>query len=254
MEHSHSGEDLSVWSPQRSLAGHGAAELAALAGTPQHIWAATYPFIDSVLFISQASLPPGSGHLPTVDAIIQAFDPDGDCINEIFLNVPLTPVCAFPVDQFLESCKLEGGIKHAHLVVRTNLQSRVLCRLQSNQGAVLLGEPTKIFGEQATFFPIQVSANQTTIFPLLNYGNTPAVVRCRLYIGKRSPETSLVIPPRGCRVLNIKSDFEDFFPEASERPTQAYVRLSTRSDRPVGIQMIETIPAKESGILLTAVS
>ena len=109
-------------------------------------WICSSSFLESALFMVPNSEAAGSVRL-------ELYDCDGARINDVECSFPPGEVGAIELDQLLGSCKLESGVKHAHLRVISSGASPRL-RMFSKTGGLIVGEPAKISGKRPTFFPL----------------------------------------------------------------------------------------------------
>ena len=218
--------------------------------TTTHFWVASYPFFESTLFVLAPSATDQQGEL---SSSIRIYDPDGAEINEISVGFRGAGVGVFELEQFLEACKLESGLKHAHVVVTSPFATRHWCRIHTRQGAAMLGEPVTVCDSEGAFFPITFARDRACLLCFVNYGEETARVRCRLFCGKRTPETFVAVPRLGARILVLQAQFPEFASIDEGRQLQAYVRLSTQEGQSVGVQLVENLNASKDGGVFSAV-
>lgn len=212
--------------------------------TGEHFWIASYPFFETSLCVTPALKIVSDNELQSINQTcrseIDIYDCDGDHVNSLSLQFPDSEVGLIEMDPFLGACKLESGLKHAHIVVRSQAPGvSHQCRLVSNDHATIVGPTFSIFPVMPTFFPVTFEDSKSHLVVIVNYGAEPAAVRCRLFFGSRTPEIVVNIPGNGSRVLGIEGEFADCSSKAQDRSIQAYVRLTTRSDQGLGCQLIE---------------
>ena len=215
----------------------------------QHFWVSSYPFFESSLIITPTAEPRG----PEASCAVQVFDADGECINEVALEFPSTEIYSLELDPLLGGCKLESGMKHAHVVVRTDEGMDVSLRIYSKEAAAFVGEPARISSTQGTFFPMTFSSDRANLLCCINTGDEEATLRCRLFFGKRSPESSWVIPPRASRVMNLESEFRQYTALHEGDQVQAYIRLSVKAGN-LAVQAIERTEGPKDSGFYTSVS
>jgi hypothetical protein len=215
------------------------------ANTTSHFWVSTFPYFESTLVIT----PPISATAATSSKLL-FYDADGQLVNESIIETGAQSVTQLELDQFLGGCKLESGLKHAHLVVQSPLGSGHHCRIHGREYAALLGEPFPISAAKAGFFPLTFSADRSSLLAIINFGAAEANLRCRLFLGKRCPEVVWSIPALGSRVINLEVEFREYTESKETARTQvqtgtreaqgaqAYLRVTTKSSG-LGVQLIE---------------
>ncbi len=203
-------------------------------GTPSHFWVSTYPYFQSTLVLAPVS----TENLPQ-SVTLKLFDPDGAPLNEVTLSCNVLSPAMFEIDPFLEGCKLESGLKHAHLCVDSDAPVKSFVRYHTGESACIVPPCISAVDGLSRFFPLTVSEGRENLFVVLNTSDEKASVRCRLYRGNRKPEHILSVPARGVRLVSIESVFREYF-EAGERLIQqCYVRIGTRADQPLAVQLLE---------------
>lgn len=201
------------------------------------LWVATFPHFSTALFLVTPPELPSNAR-----GRMQIYDPDGALINEVELELLPGQVVTLELDQFLGSCKIESGMRHAQLHLSLPPGVEHQCRLQSGGGAALLGDPVTLTGTASTFFPIVLEPGRTSYLCFQNRGESSAVVKVRLALGRRSPEAFLALPPRSSRLIAVEAEFAEYTDEA-EGPQQGYLRLSSKGDGAIGVQLLERLVA-----------
>ena len=159
-------------------------------------------------------------------------------MNEVTITFPSEEIYVVELEPLLGSCKLESGLKHAHAEVIVERGGFASCRVHTRDSAAIVGEPKVITPAMASFIPITLGAGRVNLILLLNRGEQEGVFRARLFFGKRSPEATWVIPPRGSRVVMVEAEFSSYISLEKGEQVQAYVRLSTKSGE-LGVQTLE---------------
>ena len=257
-------------------AAHARAKLARKVVT-SHFWISAYPFFESSLFlvpgakdtvdapipqvnITQASTLEGSSSgsgtsspLSDTGCRIQVYDSDGNLANDATIEFPSDSIYALELQPLLGGCKLESGMKHAHLVVHRLEGVGVCCRVNTRESAAIVGEPSPISATQGGFFPITLASDRSNYLCFVNRGSSEATLRCRLFFGKRSPEAAWVIPGNASRIIQVETEFQQYTNHEDGEQVQAYLRLGTKSGE-LAVQMPErTEEPKEEGFF-TSVS
>jgi len=216
-------------------------------GIVSNFWVSAYPYFESTLFVSAP--PERSG---AAQAII--YDPDGMLVNEVTISARPGQLGILEMGPLLGSCKIESGIKHAHLEVRSPPGFGHIVRLHTSSLATLLGEPVEISQRQTNFFPLTFAENKSLFVCLVNYAEREAKVRCRLYFGRRMPEVECIVPPLGCRLLDMNSEFSEYSVVAGGKERPGYIRLSSSIEQGCGAQLLEVSQAGKEGYIFSAVS
>jgi len=211
----------------------------------RHLWICSSSFFESVLFLHSRSGNPFTLHL---------YDADGELINKLSLNFPASQIGAIEVCDLLEGCKLESGLKHGHAVISGSEKDLVACRIQSREHGAMLPICHEFRLDQALFYPITVCDERSYILPLTNFGKAPMQVRCRLFLGKRTPEVMVTLPPLASRIISISSDFAEFLEPFAGKQTQCYVRLTSKDSAPIGAQLIERCQLSNARFAYSAVN
>ena len=198
-----------------------------------HFWVCSSPFIESALFMVPQTQGVGSVRL-------ELFDCDGGRINEVECSYPPGEVGVLELDQLLGACKLESGVKHAHIKVVSNGVTPQL-RMFSKTGAFLVGEPVEISSKRPTFFPLSFHERRVSYLCLVNQEDREVTIKCRLFCAKRMPEAYSVVPAFGSRMICLNTEFKDYLPIEGETLVPAYVRVSTGADNGCGIQLLEQV-------------
>ena len=108
-----------------------------------------------------------------------------------------------PLDAFLESCKLESGFRQAQALVRSQSLVQHLCAVRLHDSEGLFSAAIRIDEGSGDFLPVTICRSRSLMLGLLNLTSRESEVRCRLYVGVRSPEVSVTLPPGGTRMLCI---------------------------------------------------
>ena len=111
-----------------------------------------------------------------------------------------------------------------------------------------------VSGTRRTFFPLILGKDRLCLLPLVNLGDTEVSIRGRLFCGNRSPEISWNIGPRATRLLELNTEFEEYFDFQENRQAAAYLRLGVKGEYTVGTQLIERSKGKNEGTLFSGLS
>lgn len=191
--------------------------------------------------------PPGDDPQAKVECRASFFDSDGAKCNQVTVRFPAVSVSVLEVEPFIESCKLESGVRHGRVAVEIPAGCGFSLRYQTTDGAVISEAPLRLSSERSAFFPVVLDPERMVCVALMNQDTAPAEVRCRLFLGKRSPEINWMIPGEGSRLLNIAEEFGSQFDHEIPVSSRGYLRLMTRSVKGLGLQMIERMPGAQGG-------
>lgn len=200
----------------------------------KHYWVTSSPFANSYLFVSPLD--------PVADSLkcrLSFFDPDGFLCNEAAVLLRQGGSGVIEIKQFLGSCKLESGIKHAHLVLEADPKAFTLCRLLSKGGMCFLGDAQLASPNRSAFSPVVFGANRKTLLCIVNQSKDEAHLRIQLFCGSRVPETELILPALGSRVMGIEPEFEQFLLSENLKTHRGYLRFGVRGAATLGIQVLE---------------
>jgi len=222
-------------------------------------WIVGYPGIETSLLVvpktmqnNPSDVQGSPSGLYTAD--LEFFDSDGHSAGQAQVAFSVGSMGVLELSQFMAGFKLESGLKHGSMRVTVSSDTRCVCRFHTTRAAVIVGEPHEFSASKAAFFPVALADDRKSLVALVNNGGEPAVVRCRFYRGKRSPEASVTIPPNGSRVLGIEPEFSGHVEIGAGKLVQAYLRVSTRSEELLGVQMIEEVDDGQGGKIFTAVA
>jgi hypothetical protein len=225
--------------------------------TENHFWISSYPFFESTLLVVPSAAATLDAQKPLegqrLAVQMRVYDGDGELINDAQLEFPSSDIQFFELEPLLGACKLESGMKHAHLVVTAPSGTGVYCRMHTRESAALLGEPVLVDTTQGTFFPMTFASDRSNLLCIINRGAQEAVLRCRLFVGKRSPEASWTVPAWASKVVSIESEFREYAKTDEGQQLQAYVRLSTKAGE-LGTQLVERTDGPQEAGFFTSVS
>ncbi len=204
----------------------------------EHFWICSSPFFETSLILSPTSADPEfSGEETVCECIIH--DCDGSVVNEVILKFSAAQIRIIELASIMTGCKMQAGLRHGHLEVKYPLGIKPWCRLQSRDSACLLGSPQCLTDVRRVCLPLTFSAERTNLVCLVNYTDSEATVRGKLFLGRRAPEAAWKIPAFGSRVLEMIGEFDDFVDIHADEQVQGYLRLSGRGSDRVGVHAIE---------------
>ena len=83
------------------------------------------------------------------------------------------------------------------------------------------------------------AGDRANLLGVLNLSTAEASMRCRLLCGKRTPETTLSVPPLGARLLSLETEFPELAATPEDRQVRAYVRITCRNEQEIAVQLLE---------------
>jgi hypothetical protein len=240
-------------------------------GVISHFWVCTYPYFDTSLFVipplykdgydggcysSPSSESSQTTNSKTAAAIstVTVYDPDGIVINSLRYTAHEGTVGMIELGPLFGGGKMQSGMKFGQVVVRSprNFSHKLrmmnkACGAVLSEGRVLLSSDMREQGHNglsAANYPLNLGKGRQSLLTLVNRTAGESVVRCKLLLGKRSPEVDCRIPAYGSRVLHLESVFSLMVPISTEKTVQSYLRLSLKNGQPsqsqaVGAQIIE---------------
>lgn len=171
-------------------------------------------------------------------SVLSFYDSDGNLFNKARSKFSSTHVGALELDMFMGSCKLESGLRHAQLVVQSPVGTKHFSSIATGGRVLISGDPQIITAEHQEFVPLLLSEDRVAFVVLMNQSVEEQLVKCRMFIGSRTPDSEITIPAMGVRILDLNAEFGDFV-EAGER-RQAYLRFSVSGGSgSVGAQLYE---------------
>lgn len=211
-----------------------------------YFWISTFPFFETTLFVAAPFPSSGEGlDVRSPPSRVQLFDADGGLVNELALEVEPGRVGVIELDQFLGGCKLESGLRHGQMRVASPAGTRHLCRLHGRTGASFQEGASRVTGQRSVFSPVVLATNLDNIICLVNRESRPAIARVRLLVGNRNPEAFIEVPADGARLVSVAAEFGEFVPAAGVEAVQGYVRLSSKGEADLGVQVLQRAIARD---------
>ncbi len=205
---------------------------------------------------------------------VELFDADGAHVNTIEVScADKSGVILVELEPMMSACKLESGMKHGHITVRSPFPATHFMRVISRDCSTLTAPLLPLSSSEMTFFPVTFARGRAPYVCVVNFGEgseAPLHVRARVYHGKRAPEAVILVPPRSTRIFNLSAICANILAEAQSgkeaelqdsepRPdeglasSQAYVRLSLREEGRAGVQLIEYAQVGDDVHMITSI-
>lgn len=211
-------------------------------------WVSSGPFFYTTLFLVPPADTSANGF-----SVIELFDVDGKSAGVTRVKSS-GGTLMIELSQLMTGCKEESGLHYGQLVIRSPHGFSHYCRIHNENRALLVPPIHYCQSGLPLFSPLTVGAGKDTFLGLINTGNEEAVLRCRFYYGRRTPEIDCRIPANGSRILHIESVFGGFVQLTEHELSHAYIRCMTRSSEPLGVHVIERSHAMDGKDFYTAVS
>ncbi len=209
-------------------------------GVRSHFWVATFPFFETTIFIA-----PAIGVPPSTPTRVRLFDADGGLVNDATVEVEPGRVGVFELEQLFGSAKLESGFRHGYLEVESPVGTRHLCRLHNRSGGVFYPEASELSAARTVFSPVSFASGFDQVVCLVNHSEVPGVVKIRLLVGKRTPETFVEVPPHGARLVSLGAEFGAYIGAVGHEPTPGYVRISAKGEGRLGVQLLQRVQSRD---------
>lgn len=213
-----------------------------------HFWFCTYPGFTTRLFFT--GLTAEALALPSV---IEVFDCDGVLVNVAEVSFTNVNVGVLELEPFVAGCKLESGLRHGHVTVRSAADVRHQCRVESRKSGTLFSVQREVQKRRDQFIPICFMPDKTNYLALVNHSGDESQIRARVFCGSRTPKTDLFIPAHGTRIFQIESLFPEYG-YLEDRQVKAYVRLTLLAGGTVGCMAFDRQMLQSNQDLFRAVS
>lgn len=197
-----------------------------------HLWVCCNPFSESTLCFTPLTLNEDGYQVE-----LEVFDPDGGCINALTMESTALPTPIL-IDPLLGGSKWEGGMKHAHLVVRSK-GLRPHTRMTYGQRSVLTNSSFILSIDRPCSFPIRVRQGTRNFLTVVNFFGELSALRCKFFIGTRAPELLLNVPGNGSRLFGLDHLFAELINMKGEKDNTGYLRFTTKSETGLGISLFE---------------
>lgn len=231
-----SGEHLAFWARGDGDEGNDDDESSELEGLSHHVhlWTIAEPLERSILRV----YPTQRG--ADISGYIRFFNPRGVCVSECTIASRPGQLVQIPISSFLDECETDSGLRHAHAELVTTKQCSAELEMSSRTRSLFMPALHRIDDREPRALPIVLSGSYQHVFAIVNPNDIQCSVKCRLYVGSRTPEEVCLLPPRMTVLLSPEVLFGGVLRELGEfEELQAYLRISTRSSKALGIQMLE---------------
>lgn len=217
-------------------------------GFKYNFWVCTYPNFESALYInSEASISftDNSSESGVQDKIqmesieLLFFDADGVLFNNCEIDFPSNEFLSLKISTFMASCKMQAGMKHARLEVKSKNKIQAKLRLYAKDSQQVL-EPLRFISRtKPDFFALTFAADRMAYLVVTNPSGEIAELRIKVFCVVSGLDLKLKVPIAGAQVFEIASLFPQILALKEERSFPAYLRIYTKSDQALGIQFYE---------------
>lgn len=173
------------------------------------------------------------------ESCMKLYNPAGEVFNELTLGFPEGTPGTIEFDHLLSSCSLESGFRYACAEIVSPVGTGYTCRIISEKFSSIMGAARMLSNQQPGFFPKMFTANIDSFLCLINSSEVEVQVMVRVVAENRSPEIKCVIPPKGSRIVHVESAFEELATIGEEGFLPTYVRVRSRSEGSIGVQLLE---------------
>lgn len=198
-----------------------------------HFWVVSSRYLQSALLLT----PPLSLIQANYQVSLELFDADGCRAGSMQAEFPAGQLGVIELDPLMSGCKFESGMRHGRVRIECAQGARVVCRYFSSDSVSLAESASALSLDRSTFFPLHFSGDRSEILAVMNSGSELLDVRCRLFVGKRSPEVVWSVPAGGTRLFDLREEFSSLL--EAEPAVRGYVRISTKSIEGGALQFIE---------------
>ena len=238
-----------------------------------HFWAPVEPLDNSTLIVSPLKRSEG------ITGLLRFYNSNGTLVSESSIAARHGQLAQLPLSAFLDGCETDQGFRHSHLELITSCECQGEIQFSSRLRSSFLTAAHRLSERESRAVPLTLSTNSRHVVALINPHDVQCVVKCRLFVGTRSPEEVCLLPPHGTVLispevlyasvindLNKKKNTERSVGgqgaqkrsgsrDASKRAPhgrhfsgpmqgrndalQAYLKLTTRSGKSLGYQILE---------------
>lgn len=223
--------------------------------TTSHFWIANPPAFSSTIFVAAEDQAALDGRIPTS---LEIFDIDGVKVNTVEVEFPAKEVGVIELEPFASALKMQGGIAHGHVRIRSPRGTRHVCRQTIGASVAVYQDPIPVRARESAFVPLVLGGRREHMLVLVNTSEEEGQLACRFFYGNRSPEWTLTIPALGSRVVSLENELLDSADDKAweKGAVQAYARLTGRHNAAISGHVIERMlgesPAEDAYRCLTS--
>lgn len=213
-----------------------------------HFWFCCYPSFSTRMLFSAAN-PEALAELST----LEVFDCDGQLINTAQISFHSGSLGMLELEPLVAGCKLESGLKHGHVVVRSAAGVNHQCRIESRKSGTFFSVQREILKRRDQFVPLCFTPDRTNYIALVNHSGEDSRVRARVFCSSRTPKIDLLVPALGSRIFQLESLFPEYG-YLEEKQLKAYVRLTLLAGGATGCTIFDRQLVQADQDLFRAVS
>lgn len=214
--------------------------------TISHYWIVANPDLTTTLHMAPRPEPVESS------CALKLYQHNGELINELSLEFSKCKPTSVEFEPLMAACPIESGFRHAHLALQSSSDAEHLCRLYTGDHCSLMAA-TSMVSKDAPFFLCKDFGPGTISFLcLVNPEEVEMELIIRVIAGNRSPEIECTLPALGSKMIHLESEFEEICEMATKKMIPSYVRVRTKTDGYVGVQLLDQYEL-ESGMMYRAV-
>jgi hypothetical protein len=205
-------------------------------------WIGDAPFISTSLVLNRP--PQATAQQESPPLILTCFDCDGEIASESTINLGDTLFTRLPLSWFITKLKNQYGMRCGQLVLTGHDQTLAplieIKREKASTPTVL--PPLDYLETQGTCFPYYYRPNVPSMIFLVNFSNSRSDIAVKFFIGNRSPEKIISIPPLGSRAFSPFGTFYELLPKEGE--AHGYLRLRVRTNTRIGALSVAEVYSK----------
>lgn len=198
-----------------------------------HFWALVEPLERAVLRL----FPVAKG--AAITGSLKFYNSSGLCVNECAIACRPGQLVHLPLESFLDECETESGLRHAHVVLESSVECNGELEMSSRARTFFMPPLAQMDEQQPRAVPLLLAREQRHVVAIVNPNDVQCSVKCRLYVGSRTPEEVCLIPPRATVLVSPEVMFSPVLREFQQEELQAYLRIATRSPKSLGVQLLE---------------
>ncbi len=212
-----------------------------------HFWAPADPLDNATLIIHPLRKNAG------ITGSLRFHNSNGTLVNECTIATRPGQVAQLPLSAFLDGCETDQGFRHAHLELVTSAECHGEIQFSSRLRTSFFTPAHRLSEREPRAVPLSLSDTSRHVLALVNPHDVQCSVKCRLFVGTRSPEEVCLLPPHGTVLISPEVLFASVIEAATtgstkgssrrsergEAGVQAYLKLATRSGKWLGYQILE---------------
>jgi hypothetical protein len=205
-----------------------------------NFWVCTYPNFESALYLNSSNIFESNEVNDQKEVVeLNFFDSEGILFNSANIEFPTNEFLSLKISSFMASCKMQSGMKHARLQVKSFNQLDAKLRLYAKDTAQVLDPIRFISKVKPDFFALTFANDRMAYLAVTNQSASETEMRVKVFCSMSGLDLKLKIPAFAAKIFEISSLFPQILALKEERSFQAYLRITTKSDDLLGIQFYE---------------